>query len=153
MCVWITFFASLFYYSSYFCYYSWAPLHFLYYLWVPLLGVSTGQFGSGLCSTRNRPAHIGWKVEQLVVDRRQPQVESDRSPMDNGHVSQSQSEFQPPNLHRIFVGSSLDLLIFLWICVTTTGSKQKPLPQAQIWAKTSISSPNLSGKKLELCWI
>ena len=29
-------FASIFYYSSYFCYYSWATLTFWYYLWVSL---------------------------------------------------------------------------------------------------------------------
>ena len=47
------------------------------------------------------------------------------------------------NFHLI-IGSSPDLLIFLRICVATTGSKQKTPPQAQIWAKTSISSPNLT---------
>ena len=78
------------------------PLHFWYYLWVPLLGVSMGWSGSGLCQTRNRPAHIGWKAEQSVADCRQPQVKSNRSPMDNDRVGRSQSEFQPPDLRWIF---------------------------------------------------
>ena len=107
------------------------------WFWAHGLGVSTGWSGSGLCPTWNRPAHIGWEVERPAADRRQPRVESDRAPVDNGWVGRSQSEFQPPDLRWIFVGnrqifvksrwiftgSSPDLLIFFWIYVTTIGSK------------------------------
>ena len=111
-----------------------------------VIGVYTGWSGLGLCLTWNRLAHIGWKVEQPTVDYGQSWVELDQSPMDNDQVGRSWSEFQPPGLRRIFTGSLQDLLIFLRICVTTTRSKQKPPPQAQICAKTSISSPDLSEK-------
>ena len=66
------------------------------------VGVSTGRSGSSLCPTRNRPTHIGWEVERLAADCRQSRVESDRAPLDNGWVSRSWSEFQPPDLCRIF---------------------------------------------------
>ena len=102
MCVWITFFCQLILLFNLFLLLFMAPLHFWYYLWVPLLGVSMGWSGSGLCQTRNRPAHIGWKAEQSVADCRQPQVKSNRSPMDNDRVGRSQSEFQPPDLRWIF---------------------------------------------------
>ena len=62
--------------------------------------MSTGRSESGLCPTRNRPAHIGWEVKRSAVDRRKSRVESDRAPVDNGRVGRSRSEFQPPNLRR-----------------------------------------------------
>jgi len=127
VCVWITFFASLFYYSAYFWYYSWAPLHFFVLFMGPAV---RGVHGSGLCPTRNRPAHIRWKVEQPTANRRQPRVESDRSPVDNGRVSRSQSEFQPLDLRRIFA-RSVDFSLNL--CYNH-----------RIEAKTTTSSPDLS---------
>ena len=67
--------------------------------------MSTGRSGSGLCPTRNRPAHIGWDVERPAADRRQPRVDSDRDPVHNGRVGRSRSEFYPPDLRRIIVGN------------------------------------------------
>ena len=57
------------------------------------LGVSMGRSRSGLCPTRNQPAHIGWDIERPAADRQQPRVKSDRASVDNGRVSQSRSEF------------------------------------------------------------
>ena len=88
--------------------------------------VSMGRFESGLCPTQNRLAHIERKVEWPAADRRQSQVKSDQSSVDSDRVSRSRSVFQPLDLSQIFTGSLSDLLIFLRICVTTMGSKQKP---------------------------
>ena len=65
----------------------------------------------------------------------------------DNHGIEARKTTSSPNLNENFhliVGSSPDLLIFLQICVTTTGSKQKTPPQAQIWAKTSILSLDLT---------
>lgn len=67
------------------------------------LGVSTSQSGSGLglCPIRNWPAYIGWTTEWPAADCRQPWVELDRTPVDNGRVSWPCTELQSPNFRLI----------------------------------------------------
>ena len=105
------------------------------------VGVSTGRSGSGLCPTRNRPAHIGWDVERPVADRRQPRVESDRDPVHNDRVGRSRSEFYPPDLHRIFAGNRQ---IFAGSRRIFSGSSPDLCDNHRIEAGKTTSSPDLN---------
>ena len=100
-----------------------------------------GVHGLGLCPTQNRPAHIGWEVERPAVDRRQPQVELDRAPVDNGQVDRSRSEFQPLDLCRIFAENRQ---IFTGSCQIFVGSSPNLYDNHEIEARKTTLSPNLN---------
>ena len=77
--------------------------------------VTSGRVGSGSGVQRSGRSKSTW----VLPSRSSPEI----------------AKFSPD-----LAESSLDLRR---ICATTTGSKQERPPQAQIWMKTSISSPDL----------
>ena len=103
--------------------------------------MSTGRSESGLCPTRNRPAHIGWEVKRSAVDRRKSRVESDRAPVDNGRVDRSRSEFQPLDLCRIFAENRQ---IFIGSRRIFVGSSPDLCHNHEIEARKTTSSPDLN---------
>ena len=66
------------------------------------LGVSTGRFNPGLCSTRNRPNLVGWQGDEPVADCEKSWVKSDQARVHNGRAQfQLKDKDQRPQISQI----------------------------------------------------